>query len=105
MRRRRVYFSGHAAQLEKWENQALGRVEWYESHLNKCRADLEAWQKRDPDPSSPADRTLEKYIGDLREILAFHQSQAKYWGQRKLVYERAARYPWLSMPPDPPEPE
>lgn len=27
-----------------------------------------------------------------------------YWHQMRLHYERAARYPWLAIEPDPPEP-
>jgi len=28
---------------------------------------------------------------------------APYYGQLRIKYERAARYPWLVVPPDPPE--
>lgn len=52
----------------------------------------------DPDEMEPS----------LAEIAAFRDkfaARAEYWTRLKQKYERAARYPWLPVKPDPPAPE
>lgn len=38
-------------------------------------------------------------------IIARDRARAAWHERLRLTYERAARYPWLPGPPDPPEPE
>src|SRR5262245_11372892 len=42
--------------------------------------------------------------GDPQRV-ARGEQMAAYHRELKIKYERAARYPWLSVEPDPPEPE
>jgi hypothetical protein len=46
-------------------------------------------------------RTDEEYAA----ILASNRARADYYAALKRKYRRAARYPFLSVAPDPPEPE
>jgi hypothetical protein len=39
------------------------------------------------------------------DYLEVRRRLAKYHAQMKTKYVQAARYPWLSVPPDPPPPE
>ena len=40
-----------------------------------------------------------------KSLLTVTSRMADYWGTLKSKYERAARYPWLRVEPDPPMPE
>jgi hypothetical protein len=40
-----------------------------------------------------------------RAALAQHVEWAEYYSRLSIKYRRAARYPWLLVPPDPPPPE
>lgn len=53
----------------------------------------------DPDESS---RDL---ASEWRSAMTVNTHYIKYYEQLKLKYERAARYPWLAIEPDPPRPE
>jgi hypothetical protein len=52
-----------------------------------------------------------EYAGDARgergdpQRVARGEQMAAYHRELRIKYERAARYPWLSVEPDPPEPE
>jgi hypothetical protein len=53
-------------------------------------------------------RNLEDKGSDFptdRAIIEMYDRRASYHHQLKLKYERAARYPWLPVEPDPAEPE
>ncbi|WP_435020113.1 hypothetical protein TA3x_001654 [Tundrisphaera sp. TA3] len=74
-----------------------------------------------------AGRTREAWLAEVREIErangeggmrmgrrnfdlfpppppAVEKQSAEYYGKMRAKYERASRYPWLPLPPDPPEP-
>jgi hypothetical protein len=59
----------------------------------------------------PNDRTVqlirsqEVQIRTLERWIDLHDRRAEYFGRLARKYERAARYPWLPVPPDPPEPK
>jgi hypothetical protein len=69
------------------------------------RADLYA-KHEDGYLRSVADLTkLAKEVPALREAASNIRQLAERAAARRRCYERAARYPWLAIPPDPPEPE
>ena len=42
---------------------------------------------------------------EMFEFARAQRASAHYHGQMRRKYERAARYPWLTVAPDPPVPE
>ena len=46
--------------------------------------------------------TQEEYSRWLDERAGYHEARIRYHERLRLRYERAARYPWLPVPPDPP---
>jgi hypothetical protein len=42
---------------------------------------------------------------DDPEVDRHLRQRTAYYYRQRLKYERAARYPWLPVPPDPPKPE
>jgi hypothetical protein len=47
------------------------------------------------------DEAVEQYTEEVKNC----DMAATYFGNMRRKYERAARYPWLSVPPDPPQPK
>lgn len=43
-------------------------------------------------------------IGSSKSVAANVEQAREYWAALKRKYRRAARYPWLPVAPDPPEP-
>lgn len=82
----RSLYLGVAEKYGYWETRFNGLI--------AIRQDLDyyaVWQPRGPEPS-PA-------------RLARMKAMAAYYGMMRKKYERAARYPWLPIEPDPPPPE
>jgi hypothetical protein len=48
---------------------------------------------------------IENGLADTHERLAKMAQRIEHHNRLKLKYERLARYPWLPVEPDPPEPE
>ena len=49
-------------------------------------------------------KTERKYQSVTREVKTYERN-ARHWQMVAEKYERAARYPWLPVAPDPPEPK
>jgi hypothetical protein len=47
----------------------------------------------------------EAELQQWKDMKAAHNTLANYHGRLRRKYERAARYPWLPIAPDPPEPK
>lgn len=85
---------------EEYAQRASRHAE-YETVLKGIQTTQEAGPRRDDVSHDPA-MTREGYYSPLtlsriRDLLAYHTSLRQ-------KYERAARYPWLPVEPDPPEP-
>jgi hypothetical protein len=74
---------------------AIGAAKWMErrsSHFQRCALDYRDMAKMDEISAAISGSQAYKQLGAHRRML-----------QRK--YERAARYPWLPVEPDPPQPK
>jgi hypothetical protein len=55
-------------------------------------------------PDDP-DETSRDLASEWRSAIIINTKYIKYYEQLKMNYERAARYPWFPVDPDPPKPE
>jgi hypothetical protein len=98
----------YRAELDRVENQRLEILE----KEKQVRARL---KELDPNyvDETPVDSGLENRSAALRTevestnlLMTMKAGESlKYWRMLRLKYQRAARYPWLSVAPDPPEPQ
>jgi hypothetical protein len=81
--------------FREWQRRRLVAAIVYPAELNRKRALLFPSERKD---------LLES--AEISERVAKHEGiRADYQAALKTKYERAARYPWLPVEPDPPEPE
>jgi hypothetical protein len=69
----------------------------------QCRSHLERYKPSEP-IIWPARAAMRKVLDEESAGVARFESQADYHSLRARKYERAARYPWLPVESDPPEP-
>jgi len=58
----------------------------------------------DPKEREEAAAANEKLAQHMVSFAALRDARAQYYSDLAAKYRRAARYPWLPVPPDPPEP-
>jgi regulator of PEP synthase PpsR (kinase-PPPase family) len=56
-------------------------------------------------PKSLTDAASRKRVVELEEVVTNYRLSGDRSGKLKQIYEKAARYPWLPVEPDPPEPK
>jgi hypothetical protein len=87
MRSRRVFFLQRAKFYAGWEWRTKRSLEvatgTFKGPINLCG---QQW-------------------ANLLEKAPHYPRKIDYYTRMRVKYERAARYPWLRIPPDPPEPE
>jgi len=112
------WYAAEANQAKFWEMTARQRAQgakWAEeSHRNYLHSTREELAKpiyREPehkeflaDPLLRLAEYHETVARDSAERAAAQDRVVEYWHARQGRYRRAARYPWLPVPPDPPEP-
>jgi hypothetical protein len=64
-----------------------------------------ARSKESPFFSEESIRMMDESIEEMRARIAYHEERSRYHAALKQKYERAARYPFVPVPPDPPEPK
>jgi hypothetical protein len=114
-----AWYAAEANQAAFWEMTARGRAQadqWAEeSHLDGLRFAREELAK----PMYRGPERKEFMADPLLRLAEYHESEARgsaeraaaenrvveYWHARRARYRRAARYPWLPVPSDPPEPK
>jgi hypothetical protein len=112
MRRRSVSYRGQAnryalaeAKVRTWGKNSDQRTAEHKKHLRKVQSFAESgggafrasWK-------SFIDSATRSVTLASEEAERFHRLAAHYAALR-MKYERAARYPWLPVEPDPPKPE
>ncbi len=50
-------------------------------------------------------QSLEEYLVKIEQTMDAYRINAKFHDEMRVKYERAARFPWERVPPDPPEPD
>jgi hypothetical protein len=122
--KRRAEFLERADGLAKHQRIALKAAEIYRAvpqKLRKLDAELlTTWRERADELEATEGKsaewknlteTIEKFAVFSTCRVGLHEREydshvliAKHWTQLRRRYERAARYPWVSIPPHPPEP-
>lgn len=92
-RRRRDEFVAMAERHDAYGRQAL-RIQELASRLNETLATLDALSGDEASTDRQADHRAARW-----------ERAVEYHAAMKRKYERAARHPWLPVPPDPPLPE
>lgn len=89
-----------------------GEVDEYQKVSDRIRAelklereDLSEFVKRNPETANTWAVSFEKFAKEERASADHEGVKADYHACLREKYERAARYPWLPVEPDPPEPE
>ena len=107
-RRSAMYY----AQVELWSGQ---EVAWMDRSITQARHRLPEELRisqhalrhfindREVTPAEFA-ASQEKVVADMFAMAAQKRAQVAFFARMKRKYERAARYPWLPVEPDPPVP-
>jgi hypothetical protein len=74
----------------------------FASSLNHSRVSRSFLEQAEPPPVGSGNSEA---IPGLRRVAALEGALAGHYSRLTAKYERAARYPWLPVAPDPPEPE
>lgn len=78
---------------------AVDRVKVHKTRMEAGSLD------QDPSDQRAVLELMEESVARRRRRIARHHGRLAYFLAMRAKYERAARYPWLSVEPDPPEPE
>lgn len=109
-KRRQEYFGSLAKRFAACESICLNALPPLDKFIEVNTQSVEILEKS-PDlnwPSPPGPSPLEEIRGILREGLddrASWERKSAHYARLKVKYEYAARFPWLPVGPDPPEPE
>ncbi len=83
-----------------WLSSILEHQEWTKKH---GRAGIPF--DLPPVPPSELLKSDAEIIAEIDDEAKRRREKIEWYRPRRLKYERAARYPWLPVAPDPPEPE
>jgi hypothetical protein len=109
VRRRRDRFlalrSGHEAKEHSRPYLAEAHTATAAQNEGEARKHRAAARSRPREPHAEFAETFEAVAGAGRAAERRHRALARYHGELRLEYARAARHPWLTVAPGPPEPE
>jgi hypothetical protein len=105
MRRLARFHALRASMSKLFETECRG----YEADTVKTGRGVDELRRLRRDPASvfsdELDETEKELASKVWEDAAYWRRIAAHYASLKRKYERAARYPWVTIQPDPPEPE
>jgi hypothetical protein len=105
MRRLARSYALRASMSKQFETECRG----FEADTVKTGQGVDELRRLRRDPASvfsdELDETEKQLASKVWEDAAYWRRIAAHYASLKRKYERAARYPWVTIQPDPPEPE